>query len=54
MVGIDSYVINEVLWHEEGKLGRNEQLNKNMGICGSVVSWGTMLQAGRQRARFPM
>jgi hypothetical protein len=24
------------------------------GACGSVVGWGTMLQAGRLRARFPM
>jgi hypothetical protein len=25
-----------------------------MGARGSVIGWGTMLQAGRSRVRFPM
>jgi hypothetical protein len=29
-------------------------LNVNKGPRGSVVGWGTMLQAGRSRVRFPM
>ena len=29
-------------------------LNVYMGLCGGAVGWGTALQAGRSRARFPM
>jgi hypothetical protein len=33
---------------------RNADLHKTRGARGSVVGWGTILQAGRSQVRFPM
>jgi hypothetical protein len=51
--------LNEI-WCWEYTLKTSSEFNfgpyrfNEKGACGSVVGWGTMIQAGRSRVRFPM
>jgi hypothetical protein len=40
--------VAKALWH------LNKYIKKKVGARGSIVVWGTMLQAGKSRVRFPM
>jgi hypothetical protein len=41
-------------WGVESSERNKGKTRKTLGARGRVVSWGTMLQAGRSRVRFPM
>jgi hypothetical protein len=47
-----SYLQN--IWRNVNDCRFNINVDLYFGACGSVVGWGTMLQTGRSRIRFPI